>query len=231
MKLYVHANKSASFDKLVIERKSIKEKQTDARTHIVSLNTVMVKAKNINTAARFHNENAFLSEAFAWIFFFLFVIFLFYFPIWWYIFFLVYYILFAKLFFATHLHFIYVIVTVSAIPSSRCLDVGFIIFLLRYFFACVLFRFVWFGSLAFHLHRVTVSRFRIYSICYARCAAYSSDYIKINGYQKLCVFLVWENEIEEEKENGNWIGTVACNCILDQEFTNKNVMNVAVFSI
>lgn len=134
-------------------------------------------------------------------------------------------------FFATHLHFIYVIVTVSAIPSSRCLDVGFIIFLLPYFFACVLFRFVRFGSLAFHLHRVTVSRFRIYSICYARCAAYSSDYIKINGYQKLCVFLVWENEIEEEKENGNWIGTVACNCILDEEFTNKNVINVAVFSI
>lgn len=134
-------------------------------------------------------------------------------------------------FFATHLHFIYVIVTVSAIPSSRCLDVGFIIFLLPYFFACVLFRFVWFGSLAFHLHRVTVSRFRIYSICYARCAAYSSDYIKINGYQKLCVFLVWENEIEEEKENGNWIGTVACNCILDEEFTNRNVINVAVFSI
>lgn len=103
------------------------------------------------------------------------------------------------------------------------------------FFFCdislLVFRFVWFGSLAFHLHRVTVSRFRIYSICYARCAAYSSDYIKINGYQKLCVFLVWENEIEEEKENGNWIGTVACNCILDQEFTNKNVMNVAVFSI
>lgn len=89
-------------------------------------------------------------------------------------------------FYATHLHFIYV----CKIPSIRCLvALGSSFFFCHIFFAYVFL--VWFGfvSVAFHLHRVTVSLFRIYSICYARCAAYSSDYIKINGYQKLCVLL------------------------------------------
>lgn len=70
------------------------------------------------------------------------------------------------------------------------------------FFLChislVMFRLL-LRSVAFHLKScVTVSIFRIYAICYARCAAYSSDYIKINGYQKLCV-CVFFSVLEEKR--------------------------------